>query len=135
MLVGARAASASPREARRLPRRARLRRRDEFQRVYSQGFRSTGPHMAVFAVVRVPADGAGARLGVTASRKVGNAVVRARCKRRLRELFRTEDRDFAGCDVDVVINARRGCAAAPWAALAREYRRHQAKVTERLRAG
>jgi ribonuclease P protein component len=91
--------------------------------------------MAVFAVVRHPADGAGARLGVTASRKVGNAVVRARCKRRLRELFRTEDRDFAGRDVDVVINARRGFAAAPWQALVREYRRHQAKVTERLRVG
>jgi ribonuclease P protein component len=91
--------------------------------------------MAVFVMVRDPADGAGARLGVTASRKVGNAVVRTRCKRRLRELFRTEDRHFAGGDVDVVINARRGCAAAPWEALVHEYRRHQAKVTERLRVG
>jgi len=88
--------------------------------------------MVVFALERQDSDVVGARLGVTASRRVGNAVVRGRCKRRMRELFRTEDRLFAGHEVDIVINARRGCAAAPWSALVREYRRHVTILTDRL---
>jgi len=90
--------------------------------------------MVVFALERDESDVEGVRLGVTASRRVGNAVVRARCKRRMRELFRTEDRPFAGHDVDVVLNARRGCAAVPWPALVHEYRRHVMNLTDRLAA-
>jgi len=48
---------------------------------------------------------AGARLGVTASRRVGNAVARSRVKRRVREWFRRERGRF-GRPVDVVVIAR-----------------------------
>ena len=137
MPVGARAASVSPCERRlRLPRSARLRRRDEFQRVYSQGIRAAGRYLVVFALERDRSRPGGlVRVGVTASRRVGNAVVRARAKRRMRELFRTEGRMLSGRDVDMVINARRGCAAVPWPDLVREYRRLVTNLTERLRAG
>jgi len=91
--------------------------------------------MVVFARVRRDGDQSGRRLGVTASRRIGNAVLRARCKRRLRELFRTDSGSFAGSDVDVVINARRGCARAPWSELQRDYARCVEKLTKRLAGG
>jgi ribonuclease P protein component len=91
--------------------------------------------MVVFARTRQEQDGGGPRLGVTASRRIGNAVVRARCKRRLRELFRTNPSGFAGWDVDVVINARRSVADAPWSELQRDYARCVDNVTKRLAGG
>lgn len=45
------------------------------------------------------------RLGITASRKVGNAVVRNRLKRRLREWFRANRGDLAK-PVDLIVMAR-----------------------------
>jgi ribonuclease P protein component len=47
------------------------------------------------------------RLGITASRKVGNAVVRNRVKRSVREWFR-RDRARLGAEFDIVVIARRG---------------------------
>lgn len=48
----------------------------------------------------------GSRLGITASRKVGNAVVRNRFKRRLREWFRLRRHEFRD-DIDLVVIGRR----------------------------
>jgi ribonuclease P protein component len=56
------------------------------------------------------AEGASSRLGLTVSRKVGNAVVRNRVKRRIREWFRRERHEFEGV-WDVVVIARREAAA------------------------
>jgi ribonuclease P protein component len=55
------------------------------------------------------ASGVPARLGVTVSRRVGNAVVRNSVKRRIREWFRRVGRErMAGRDVVVI--ARPGAA-------------------------
>ena len=54
-------------------------------------------------------DQTGSRLGITASRKVGNAVVRNRFKRRTRAWFRARRADFAG-ELDLVVIARRSGA-------------------------
>ena len=51
----------------------------------------------------------GSRLGITASRKVGNAVARNRVKRRIREWFRN-DRASLPRDTDWVLIARAGAA-------------------------
>ena len=51
-------------------------------------------------------DRSGRRLGVTVSRKVGNAVIRNKVKRAIREWFRSE-RDGLADGVDVVVIARR----------------------------
>jgi ribonuclease P protein component len=48
----------------------------------------------------------GSRLGITASRKVGNAVVRNRFKRRIREWFRHRRSELRE-DLDLVVIARR----------------------------
>jgi ribonuclease P protein component len=49
------------------------------------------------------------RLGITVSRKVGNAVVRNRVKRCVRNWFRTS-RDQLAPGADVVVIARRGAS-------------------------
>ena len=88
--------------------------------------------MVVFVRKRREEEPTGRRLGVTASRRVGNAVRRARCRRRLRELFRTDPASFADDNVDVVINARRSCADAPWSELQRDYRQCMERLMARL---
>ena len=55
----------------------------EFQRVYQRG---KSAHSTSIALFYLPLRGE-KKVGYTASKKVGNAVVRNRCKRRLRALF------------------------------------------------
>lgn len=55
----------------------------EFQRVYQRG---KAVHSTAIALFYLPVEGE-IRVGYTASKKVGNAVVRNRCKRRLRALY------------------------------------------------
>ncbi len=54
------------------------------------------------------------RIGFTATRKVGGAVVRNRCKRRLREAARAMVPAFAVPGSDYVFIARQGTADRPW---------------------
>ena len=49
------------------------------------------------------------RLGLSVSRRVGNAVARNRIKRAIREWFRSS-RDHIADDVDIVVIARQGAA-------------------------
>lgn len=49
------------------------------------------------------------RLGITASRKIGNAVVRNRAKRLVREAFRATRASFPD-DIDVVVIVKRELA-------------------------
>ena len=114
------------------PPRARLRRRSEFREVYAHGVRVPGRHMVVFARPRTGEGGS--RLGVTASRRVGGAVTRSRCRRRLRELFRLNTAVIAGLQLDVVVNARRSCAEARWSELEREFRRCLRELRSRFAA-
>ena len=61
------------------------------------------------------ADGdATMRIGFTATRKVGGAVVRNRCKRRLREAARAMVAQYGVPGSDYVFIARQGTADRPW---------------------
>ncbi len=86
----------------------------DFQNIARNAKRWTGSCFVVQA--RVAADPHSPfRFGLTASRKVGNAVVRNRCKRRLREVVRALVRDSAAQGIavqgyDIVIIARTCCA-------------------------
>lgn len=59
------------------------------------------------------------RIGLTVSRKVGNAVIRNRVKRRLREIFRRNKSAFPK-GTDLVIIARQNAAEATWEELQKE---------------
>jgi ribonuclease P protein component len=89
------------------PKRGRLSRSAEFERVYRQG-RSVGNRFLVLYAFPRSADAAagdGPRLGLSVSRKVGGAVDRNRVKRLLREAFADEVQRVP-TDHDVVLVAR-----------------------------
>lgn len=94
----------------RLAREQRLTRSFLFQETYAQQRRWVGRYMVLW---RREADDAALRLGVVASRRVGGAVIRAKAKRRLREVYRTNRYRFSG-PYDVVLVARRDLDRAPW---------------------
>jgi len=84
--------------------------------------------MVLFAV---PTEGTG-RLGVTATRKIGTAVVRTRAKRRLRELYRHRLESAVTESVDLVANARSSCADVSWTDLVADFDTCLRKMAERL---
>lgn len=112
-------------KGRGLPRTQRLRKRADFQKIYRIGVRVVGRFVVLFAVSGPEAKN---RLGITASRKIGPAVTRNRCKRRIRELYRQNRSQLPAGDIDVVVNARRGCAEVPWQEIRRDYARCLARL-------
>ncbi|MCU0291570.1 MAG: ribonuclease P protein component [Thermoanaerobaculaceae bacterium] len=105
----------------------RLRRRSEFQLVYQQGVRVAGRCLVIFGLCR---PGGRCRLGITATRKIGPAVVRNRARRRVRELFRRHE-PRGQWEGDVVVNVRRACAEAPWQELEQDFTQCLAKIVRR----
>ena len=86
----------------------------------SKGSRRASRYFILLAVLREgDSEAAGARLGVTVSRKVGGAVVRNRVKRRVREWFRRE-RSRLEERADLVVIARPPAAELPGQGVARE---------------
>jgi len=84
----------------------RLRRRAEFLRVAAKG-RRAAVHGLVLQALRRDDEGP-AQLGFTVTRKIGNAVVRNRTRRRLKEAARALLRDRAIEGVDLVLIGREG---------------------------
>jgi ribonuclease P protein component len=89
----------------RFARADRLLHSREFQHVTRQGRRAASDAFVV--LVSIDSTGGQPRLGVTVSRRVGNAVVRNRVKRRIREWFRRERQGLpVGAEVVVIARAR-----------------------------
>jgi ribonuclease P protein component len=93
----------------------KLRRRAEFTRVFEQGIRLRGRFMTCFAL---PNGLTGARIGIAASAKMGNAVARNRAKRLVRELFRAH---VPSKPIDLVFVPRREMIRAAWPDLEADY--------------
>jgi ribonuclease P protein component len=107
---------AEPRPARAeaFPRQRRIAARRDFLAAYEDGRKVHGRLLVVFAR---PNPGAG-RLGITATRKVGNAVLRNGVRRRVREIYRRwRAAQPLGAGLDVVVNVSARSARAPHAAV------------------
>lgn len=91
-----------------------------------RGRRLNGPFFFIEALDRV--DGGVARLGLTVTRKVGNAVERNRIRRRLREAVRVTCRADMVPGFDYVVVARRELLNLPFDTLTVELSRRLAKV-------
>jgi ribonuclease P protein component len=94
----------------------RVRQRAEFDRIYKQGLKVHGRFMTMFLL---QSDRDLCRIGIAATRKLGNAVVRNRAKRLSRELFR---RHKPRPGLDIVVVPRREFLAAEFSNLERDYR-------------
>ena len=91
-----------------LERARRIRKRADFTRIQDGGERiSTRHFLLLFERRAAEAAPTASRLGVVASRKVGNAVARNRAKRLIREVFR-QHAHLVPADVDLVVIARAG---------------------------
>lgn len=94
-----------------MDREGRLRRRADFAAVYQRGRAWSVP---ILAVRVLPSGLSRSRFGFAVGKRVGNAVVRNRVKRRLREVVRAY-RPHGGWDVVVI--ARPAAAGADFATL------------------
>lgn len=94
-----------------------LKQNHEFRRLYTKGKTAASPYMAIYCRKnRRPQS----RLGLTTGVKLGNAVCRNRVRRRLREVYRTnETRLLPGWDI--VIVARVKAVYARYAELERSF--------------
>ena len=97
----------------RLAKAARLTLRSEFLAVQTRGQKL---HAGAYVVLALPNQLGFARLGVTVSSRVGNAVVRNQVKRWVREAFRSAAAGLPS--VDLVVIARSQAPAAGLAAAA-----------------
>jgi ribonuclease P protein component len=82
----------------------RLKRRPEFLRVAASGKKAAVGGVVLQALAR--GDSAPVRLGFTVTKKVGNAVIRNRTRRRLREAARLLLAERTVCGVDLVLIGR-----------------------------
>lgn len=95
----------------------RIRRREDFQRVYDQG---TKLHSRLGTLFLLPNGLASSRLGIAATRKFGGAVERNRAKRLIRDVFR---RNKIAPGFDIVVIPKRALLHVSRTAFESEYRR------------
>lgn len=87
-----------------------------FRRLYATAGYANG-HLVLYARKNLSQSN---RVGITVSKKLGGAVIRNRVRRRLREVYRLHEEQFAP-GWDIVIVARSRCIKADFAALTKAY--------------
>ena len=111
----------------RFPKSVRVRRQSEFDRVHESNV-FVADNVLVVKASRNGLDVT--RLGLSVGRKVGNAVVRNRWKRRIREAFRKQQLELP-VGMDLVVRPRKG-AVCDYAAIFRSILRLAARLENKL---
>lgn len=116
-----------------LPRSGRIQKRADFLRAYENGTKTHGRFVVVFVMAN---DRGEPRIGVTATRKYGNAVVRNRAKRWVREVFRRVrlPLGLSKKQVDIVVNVKPSSADTEYRDFASDLERTLEKATSRIAA-
>lgn len=96
----------------------------EFERAYKQGNVFRGK---LYSVHAFPNEFGNPRLGLSVSKRVGNAVVRNTVRRRLKEVFYAAKPDISS-DLDLVISARPASVNASFGELKEEFARALRKL-------
>jgi ribonuclease P protein component len=97
----------------------RLKKRRDFLRVASRGKRAARPGLVLQAAPGAPEA---LRIGFTVTKKVGNAVVRNRARRRLKEAARLTLPALQATGWDLVLIGRDATGTRPFAALVADLR-------------
>ena len=86
----------------RFPARMRLKKQSDYERVFRSGrlWRGKCFQFRVLVTSQEP------RIGISVSRRYGNAVVRNRVKRMIREIFRCHKASFSGVDLIIQPSSR-----------------------------
>ncbi len=108
------------------PKPGRLKRRAEFLRAAASGKKAAIGGVVLQALVRP--DTLPARLGFTVTKKVGNAVVRNRTRRRLKEAARLVLTEQPVAGVDLVLIGRDSTRNRNFMTLQTDIRRALAKI-------
>jgi ribonuclease P protein component len=109
-----------------LPPQYRLKSREDFARVFEKRLTATDGVLRMHACVSVKGH---PRLGLSVSRRVGNAVVRNRHKRVLREAFRLIHNELPVLDMVVIpVTRQKPALTAYQASLADLARRIESRV-------
>jgi ribonuclease P protein component len=95
--------------------------------VFDSGYRVASRY---FTLIFAPRDSPPPRLGIVASRKLGDSVRRNRAKRLIREVFRHLDTPSAA--LDLVVIPRRELFDAPFRDLERDFRAAWRRGASRL---
>ncbi len=111
--------------AQRMTKAMRLRRRPEFVAVQSSGRKVHGK-LFVALVVETAATAPVGRVGLTVTKRIGNAVIRNRIKRRAREWLRRNG--WVPSGRDVVLVAKDAAATSTSADVARDLERVVARI-------
>ena len=107
-----------------------LRNSRQFRRVYEQGQRIHTPFFSAFFLRN---DAGERRYGITVTRKIGVAVVRNRCKRRLREIVRKYELCPSYPDgFDLVLNVKSELVEADFEQLQKSFARVVSRVCHEM---
>src|SRR6185295_9053523 len=94
----------------KFPKSDRILKRDRFREVYDAGRKIQATYFTAFVL---PNQIEGPRIGITATRKMGNSVERNRARRLVREAFR-KNKWLVPNGVDIVINVKRALVEAAY---------------------
>ena len=107
----------------------RIKKKSDFTALYKKGNRYRGRY---FILVYLSNDLTFSRIGVVASKKIGNAVERNKAKRWARALFRQHKELLAG-SLDLIVITKQDIKEATWLSLQQEYLKALSFITKQSR--
>ena len=110
----------------------KLKKRKDFVRTAKAGVSIPTHTIVIQAAVRENSSVSGARIGYTTTKKIGKAVVRNRCRRRLRAAAALYSADIALPNADYVLIARYNTATVDFQEICRDLRYGVKKLNRQL---